>query len=183
MNVPVLKALERHGYARRTIPAVQAEILKAQSPEACYRFANQFLHKPWPEAEQVIAREGVPAFNYAKHVLDGPFPLGERAISMANSNIAYLYAKFCLKGRFLEGEPIIMTDGVNRIGYVVDFLHLELEDLMPYLIGCKYAWRDPVVRDMSDEGVQQKEAYEQTIRKYGEGIYAPKPEWAWGISK
>ena len=181
LNARTLLTLVYHGYARQIIPLVKTELLRTQSPEACQRFCSHVLKSSWPEAEPIIARDGVQAFNYAQSVLRGRFPMGERAISMTNPTIAHLYAMNFMEGRFLLGEPLIMTDPHKRVWYANEYLELEPEDLWDYLLGCKYIWRDRKPENTAYEA--QKAAYENTVGKYGKDIYAPRPEWNWDMTK
>ena len=57
---------------------------------------------------------------YTKYVLNGPFPLGEKAIAK-DADYSLLYAKYILKQRFNLGEPTIFKDDYVRLAYTSQF--------------------------------------------------------------
>ena len=76
---------------------------------------------PDPELEKKII-DSKDAYNYAYHVLKGPFKAGEEAISK-DAEYAYYYAHYVLKGPFKAGEPVISKDAVYAYYYAYNVLN------------------------------------------------------------
>ena len=86
-----------------------------------YNYAKDILKGPFPEGEKAIATNAHYSYYYAKDILKGPFPEGEKAIA-TNSQNAYYYAKNILKGPFPEGEKAIATSPDYAYNYAKDIL-------------------------------------------------------------
>ena len=60
--------------------------------------------------EHIIASgDSEDAYNYAKHILNGPFKLGEKAIA-TDAYSSFMYAHDVLRGRFEMGEEVMKKD-------------------------------------------------------------------------
>lgn len=77
-------------------------------------------------AEPLIAQDFMLSWIYITCVLRSAWPPGEQAIS-SNPDIAYMYAKDFLKGRFELGEETIIKSHVITTQYVKNVLRI-----MPY---------------------------------------------------
>ena len=69
--------------------------------------------------EDKIARYPLKSFQYARDVLQGPFPKGEAAIA-TDGLFSMWYATQVLHGRFLKGEPAIIAGPVNHLADYID---------------------------------------------------------------
>lgn len=78
------------------------------------------LNRKIPQLEPLIAENSICAFAYARDVLKGPFPAGEKAISQ-DTYISYRYA-YILKGPFPAGEPEIAKDAYYSYKYANEIL-------------------------------------------------------------
>ncbi len=81
----------------------------ASNPELAYWYAKYIIKGRFPEGEKAIASNPDYAYLYAKNIIKGRFPEGEKAIA-SSPYYALWYAKNVLKGRFPEGEPAIASD-------------------------------------------------------------------------
>ena len=127
----ILDTLEEHGYQKKIVPVLSQQLLKDAEPLALADFTIMHLGKPWPEAEPIIATELIPAYRYAKFILKGEFPAGEKAIAQSGRYSAS-YANQITKKRFKMGEwgmlPTLRADRlddravINR--YCLDILHM-----------------------------------------------------------
>jgi hypothetical protein len=61
----------------------------------------------WEPAENLLAKHGNLAYDYAKNILKGPFPLGEVAIALSERH-GYLYATEIIKGKLPDHMHRIM---------------------------------------------------------------------------
>ena len=80
------------------------------------------LKKAMPEKEHVIAECRVSAFQYAKDILKGPFPKGEKAIGSHFPDMAFEYAKDILCGAFKKGEMAIASDKTLAFNYAKEII-------------------------------------------------------------
>ena len=84
----------------------------ARSPEYAYRYAKYVIKGRFPEGEKAIASNTTYAYHYAKDVINGRFPEGEKAIAKS-AFYSYYYAIITIRGRFPAGEKAIA--GVERL--------------------------------------------------------------------
>lgn len=64
-----------------------------------------------PYVEKECAKNLFLAYLYARFVIKGPFPAGERAIAQSPYS-AMRYVEYALKRRFLEFEPLVIRSGL-----------------------------------------------------------------------
>ncbi len=70
-----------------------------------------------PEARKFMASASPQnAYEYARDVIDGRFPEGEKTIAKS-AGYSYVYARDVLKGRFREGEKAIAADQAHASMY------------------------------------------------------------------
>ena len=127
----IIITLKDLGYHKRVFSALMERMMNDPDPLTMADFAIYYLQKPWPEAEPIIATEGVPAYRYARYALKGPFPLGEPTIA-TNGRWAASYASQVLHSRFKLGEPEMlkahradqMDDRAVINGYLLDILEI-----------------------------------------------------------
>jgi lambda repressor-like predicted transcriptional regulator len=81
-----------------------------------FMYARHVLKRRWPKGEDAIAKDTEHSLLYAKYVLKGPFPKGEDAIAK-DLNCAYNYAMYCTRKPFSKGEKIISKDPYYKKGY------------------------------------------------------------------
>jgi hypothetical protein len=126
------KSLKHHDFHHNTVPDLfwdkygnnPAELKKreqaiAKDPGYAVMYARDVIKRPWKPGEAAIAKDPLTvlddgevncvALDYAKHVLHGRFPAGEKVIA-SNPVTAYEYAKDVLHGRFPAGEKAIADD-------------------------------------------------------------------------
>jgi len=85
----------------------------ASDPDWAVEYAGVIKDR-FPEGEEVIASDPMQAYHYTADVIvkygyDDRWPKGEKAIA-SNPYSALLYAKYIIKGRWLEGEAAIMSN-------------------------------------------------------------------------
>ena len=68
----------------------------AKDTKYAYLYARYILNGPFPLGEDAISKDAWGAFYYARHILKSPFPKGEDAISK-DATYAGLYAYSVLK--------------------------------------------------------------------------------------
>ena len=66
------------------------------------------------------------AYDYAKDVIEGPFPEGEAAMA-TDPYWAYYYAKYAIKGRFPECEATIAKDTKYSKKYLEAFPDAKID--------------------------------------------------------
>jgi len=81
----ILEKLAQCKYANKIIPLIKDAVWPTENPETYYLIAK-LSGKPWPEAEDTIARTEKYSYYYAKYVLKGRFEKGEAAISRSPSH-------------------------------------------------------------------------------------------------
>lgn len=92
-------------------------------PGSAYRYARDVLNGRFPAGEKAIATSSKHACDYAIDVLKGRFPAGEKIISDYEQD-SWLYAKYVIKGRWPPGEEAIMG-GPEFYGPYLEFLAEE----------------------------------------------------------
>ena len=83
-------------------------LLSPDAPEWAYH-VSALDGKPWIEAEQIIANDAWWAFEYAQDVVGRGNETIEKGV-LQNPKYTYLYARFVVKGQFLQGEEVISKD-------------------------------------------------------------------------
>lgn len=74
-------------YTKTRSQAMENELLAAKYiTGTLVKYAEAVIRGAWPEAEPIIAKDGVSAFFYATRVLKGRFPEGEEAIKQSDRN-------------------------------------------------------------------------------------------------
>lgn len=94
LSYDVLCELAENGYVSGQL-RTKIEKGVATTPSMAYWYARHVLHGPFKLGEAAIAKDGVVSCYYAKRVLHGPFPLGEFAIAM-HPSFWREYAQACL---------------------------------------------------------------------------------------
>lgn len=79
-------------------------------------YAAEILQGPFQLGERAISKSGPAAYQYAYDVLKGSFPLGEKAISK-NEQLALRYACYVLRGPFPPGEEVIRKKAGKSVEY------------------------------------------------------------------
>ena len=113
------EALNSYRYRNLIVPGLAYWWLK-------HRF-HDIDQKTKNVCERSIARQSVVSLRYARHVLVGPFPLGEDIIA-TDACDSYMYAKEVLKGPFSKGESIISTDAYYSVMYARDVIKGRFPD-------------------------------------------------------
>lgn len=94
----------------------------AKSPKYAIDYARYVLEGPFPEGEDAIATHAKHSYFYAKNVIKKRFKKGEKAIG-SRAIIAMSYAYEVLNGPFPEGEDEIGKDYILAVEYVNKVLH------------------------------------------------------------
>ena len=81
-------------------------------PSILFFYNNRFDYKPTDPTD---------AFNYARDIIQGPFPKGEEEIAK-DASYAYFYACYALEGPFPKGEAAIAEDEKYSKKYAKDVL-------------------------------------------------------------
>lgn len=85
-------------------------------------YIKYIIRKPWPEGEQILAKDPEYAVEYARlFYLPNRWPLGEKSIK-TNAKYSYEYANL-LGQRFPEGEPSIAQDPHYALKYAINILN------------------------------------------------------------
>lgn len=89
-------------------------------------FWDKYRNKPEElrKREAAISKDPDYAHYYARHVLKGPFPLGEEAIAKS-AWYAYWYARYILEGPFPAGEAAIATNPEWALAYATTVLKAD----------------------------------------------------------
>ncbi len=87
--------------------AQQLKII-ASDPDYAYLYARDVINGRFPEGEKAIASDPDYAYLYARDAVKGRFPAGEKAFA-SDPYYAYLYTKHIIKGRWPEGEKAIAS--------------------------------------------------------------------------
>ena len=100
-------------------------------PKFAYAYVKHFKRENIPtdilnRLEQIIATSTSLSLAYSMYILDGPFPLGELAISKS-ANSSYFYAKYALYNKFELGEKAIATDPFYAYEYAVSVIRNKFE--------------------------------------------------------
>jgi hypothetical protein len=94
----------------------------SRSARGAYDFAVINNYKPWPEAEDAIAKNAEFSYKYAHMILNNErFPKGEDVISK-DPAYAYMYAEDIIKGPWPKGEDGIAKEGTASFYYALDLL-------------------------------------------------------------
>lgn len=114
----------------------------AKSPKVAFEYARKILQGPFPLGEAAIASESYTALEYALQI-KGRFPLGE-AIIAQNAERSLTYARDVLNGYFPAGEAAIASDAKTAYEYAKDVLNAQWPCAEPILaidqrLGIKYA--------------------------------------------
>ncbi|MCM8774683.1 MAG: hypothetical protein NC820_08170 [Candidatus Omnitrophica bacterium] len=98
-----------------------------KNPFLIYKYTREIVKdKVNDDLENIIAKEEITSYYYAKYAVKGPFQKGEDAIAR-NAEFSYAYALNILKGPFPKGEDIIAKD------YYFSFIYAKniLKDKFP----------------------------------------------------
>ena len=110
----ILRALTKNKYANRVLPTIKKAILAGGIPEDCYLLARA-MDTPWPEAEPIIAESPTSSANYARYILKGRFPLGEKALAETPSYALYADYRAMYALRVLIGLCGMIPDEAKKI--------------------------------------------------------------------
>jgi hypothetical protein len=100
-------------------------------PDFAYELAKKY-HIQHSVLEKIIAKSPKYSVEYAKHILKGPFPLGEKSIKL-NARHSFVYARDVLKKRFPDGEMAISSQISTTVQYASSVLRnrwIEQEDFI-----------------------------------------------------
>lgn len=160
----ILKSSQADEYAAKVVkgalPAAEAAIL--ESPQRAADYAVNVLKRRWPEAEPVILREWQPTnsyvlalvkerwpeaettlsrtvssdlVRYCANIAKARVPLAEQAIlSGSSSGVALEYAQRVIRGRWPEGESLILRDPHYAVRYASEILHGRWPEAEPVII-------------------------------------------------
>lgn len=127
----------------------EAEPTIAQNHDLAFQYAKDVIRGRFPEAEQTFFDNNSDWGNrnyFQRYFIDvarEPNPAIEKKILDTHHGLAANYAERCLKGRWPEGEKVILKDLDNAVEYhgnVVKERWPELEDLI--LLGKKLGYWD-----------------------------------------
>jgi hypothetical protein len=107
---------------------------------------------------KVVAKDRVYAYEYARNILKGPFPLGEPAIA-TDGGLSYLYAKIILKGPFPLGEPEMAKYASTACWYADEVLGGPFPSGEPAIYQNSYyksEYERKVLKDRPWTGLDQK---------------------------
>ena len=93
------------------------EEVLAKDAKYAYEYARWVLNGPFPAGEAALAKDAWYAYEYARWVLKGPFPVGEAVIA-EDAQCAYWYARDVLGGPFPAGEATLAQDPAYSLRYV-----------------------------------------------------------------
>jgi hypothetical protein len=102
--------------------AEQSDVMKLilSTPKSAFNFALHIIHGPFAEGEEIIATDADCSYDYAYACIKGPFPAGEKAIA-TNANRSYLYAAYIIDRRFPAGEKAISNNRFYAAEYNQQF--------------------------------------------------------------
>ena len=92
--------------------------------------------KELKKREHLWVTSAVYAYSYALHVLEEPFPLGEKAIA-SHPDYAYYYACNVLKKPSPLGEAAIASHPEIAYDYAHDVLEKNSRELTLFLLKCE----------------------------------------------
>lgn len=96
------------------IPHLEEDVLT--SPYFAAHYAKDIIKAPWPDAEPVIAQNGLCSAMYAELVLGSKFAEGESAIAQ-DAHAARIYSEAVIGERWKPGESAIAQDAMQSLLY------------------------------------------------------------------
>lgn len=92
-------------------------------------YAAQIIKGRWPEIEHQLATDAYASYCYAKG-LDERFPEGEKEI-LTDPNMLYVYARDVIKGRWPEGERVLLQleQTTNNIMWVFNYNEVIVQEM------------------------------------------------------
>jgi hypothetical protein len=109
----------------RRFPCLERSIIK--NPRVTYDYMiSRSDTRNWAEGRRIISQNAALATNYARRVLDGPFPEAEDAIA-SDAGASLKYAQL-LGHRFIKGEAALAADPDFGLDYAVAF-KIRLPDM------------------------------------------------------
>ena len=120
---------------------IEKKMVDSRYPaQSLYDYAFHVLKGPFPLGEPAIATNAQYAYAYVFHVLKGPFPLGEPAIAR-DVQYAYFYAKYILHAPFPMGERTIAES--SHLSF--EYAHYVLNDSDPETWQKRYLAEHPYI--------------------------------------
>ena len=96
----------------------EKELLKNGSPSRLLHHAQYVRGGRWPQAEKLILKDLSTALEYAQNVLKSRWPdLETLILDRREYFLAYLYALYVIKDRWLEAESFIPTTPETAVNY------------------------------------------------------------------
>ena len=129
-----MSPLDAYHLCERAWPHVGIEewVVMRRDPMASLVFAKNVIKGPFPEGEKAIASSEDTALRYAQEILHGPFPQGERILA-ANPKYAFAYAQEVLNGPFPAGEAAIAQDAAYAYPYALHILKAPFPEGEPVI--------------------------------------------------
>ena len=109
-------SVQKKYYLIQLLSSVTGETI-SNNAEFAYGYAKDIMKGPFPKGEKAISTDTQLSYWYAHDVLKGRFPEGENAISQSGS-YSFHYAYNILNGRFPEGEKAISGSRVSSNAYI-----------------------------------------------------------------
>ena len=97
------------------------EHLWAKDPETAYDYARGVIKGRWPKGEKAIASDAESAYYYAKYVIKGRWTKGEKALA-SDPQFAYYYAGEFIGDRWPAGEKAIASEPQFAYYYAREFI-------------------------------------------------------------
>ena len=105
------------------------KILQTGDTKGAYNYAKDVIQGRWPEGEKLLASDPVWAFYYANDVIKGRWPEAEKVIA-SDPNWVYEYARDVIKGRWpeAEAEAVIASNPALSFYYARDVIKGSLPE-------------------------------------------------------
>jgi lambda repressor-like predicted transcriptional regulator len=115
--INLFKIGDKYGFDIITsIPGIEDKI--ASNARYSFLYAKNVIGGPWPKGERAIAQNTEYAYLYTRQVTGRPFPDGEDAIAKDAKN-SFFYAFHVIKGPWLKGETAIAQSSNYSYQYAV----------------------------------------------------------------
>lgn len=111
-------------YARDIIKDrwLEAESVIMQDVYYAHLYARDIIKGRWQEAEPTIMKSPSCLLRYIEDVIQCRWLEAEHLILAYGATYAYSYARFIIKGRWKEAEPVIMQDALCAYAYSKDII-------------------------------------------------------------
>jgi len=131
-------------------------ISKENNPYLAFSYARRIIKGRFPEGEKAIAKDPLRSYDYSLMVLKGRFPEGEKVIAK-DSGFSFLYAKVIIGGRFPEGEEAISNskNPYYPFHYAKDVIKgrfPEGEEMIAHVAGYSYNYARDIIKGRFPEG-------------------------------